>query len=120
MKSKTAFIEDILIGREANHVNLIDRIKKEYYPTDDDLAWKLYAAFPGHFSDEERKKLLKFIVAHMTQVICCAFKKEKTLKEIAELLISNLRDTFDVHLSTKTASHFIRSITKLSRWNEAD
>jgi len=120
MKCKTAFLADILVGREVNHVNLVDRIKKEYYPSDDDLAWKLYVAFPGHFSDEERKKLLKFVVGHMTQVICCAFKKELPLSEIADLLIINLRETFDIHLSKKSASHFARSISKLSRWNEAD
>jgi hypothetical protein len=117
MNSKKEYLKDLSSKRELNRISLNANIKKEYYPSDNDLAWKLYVAFPGHFSDSERKKLLKFVVSHMTQICCFGFRRDINTKEIVEMLRLNLKEQFDMHLSKKTLLRFVRAIEKLDRWN---
>ena len=118
MKTKAEFIETLNINRENNRIHLKGKIKKDYYTSDDNLAWKLYVAFPGHFTDTERLKLLKFVTGHITQLTCYAFKNEISSEETIESIKLNLKETFDIHLSEKTISKFISTLLKVDRWNQ--
>jgi hypothetical protein len=118
MLSKAEFIQEISAKRELNRISLVGRIKKEYYPSDDDLAWKLYVAFPGNLSDNERKKLLKVTVTHITQLVCYLSNKEMEKEDMCPLIKDNLKETLGIHLSCKTVCRFIVAIQKLDRWNE--
>jgi len=118
MKTKKEFIKELKVNREQNRIHLKDKIKKDYYTSDDDLAWKLYVAFPGHFNDKERLKLLKFITAHITQLACYALRSDIPKKEATVFIKGNLKDNFDIHLAEKTISKFINTILKIDRWNQ--
>lgn len=83
---------------------------------DDELSWRLFQLFPGHWSDQARGRALGLLITHLVTLVCSLNENNIPREQLPSLVVSDLKEK-NLLLSHRYAKHFVDLLFDLDLLN---